>query len=86
MSEHFCSVGSWEDKALIYELCPEFTLSVSRWKRFICAHKTCDMIWCLKLVNALPVIKYPNIFNVLMVQGDGVACGYALHTRLVRVR
>ena len=76
-----------EDKALVsFELCAELTFSMLQWKRFICAHETRDMMWCLNLVNALPVSKYPNILNVLMFEGDGVACGYALHTRLAIVR
>ena len=76
-----------EDKALVsFELCAELTFSMLQWKRFICAHETRDMMWCLNLVNALPVSKYPNILNVLMFEGDRAACGYALHTRLAIVR
>ena len=73
--------------ALIYfELFAQFTFQWYDGKDLFVHTKTCDTMWCLKVVNVLPVIKYHNILNVLMVQGDGVACGYALHTRFVRVR
>ena len=83
--EHFCSVGGWEDEALTYfELCVKF-FSMSSWDEIIWACETHDIMWCLNLVNPLAVNKYSNILNVQLLESDEVACGNALHIRLVRV-
>ena len=85
--EHFCSAGGWEDKALKYlKLCAEFIfLNVIMEQIYLCIWNTWYDVVLKPGQCTQSITKYPNILNVLMLEGDKVACGNALHTRLVRV-